>query len=245
MLNRSTASWARAGRRKAAFLSRWLSIMPPWVGSGCRQISVATGSASAGRASSPDQPQPVGGVQGDRGALGRQHGGRPRMSRLICPCPYLPPGAGPRRSRFCQHAPVPVPALIEAGVDPVGGPGDHVRRARRDLLVTARAAVGLRRARAGLLPHHPVPVGPRLSTRSGPGTGAGRTGALAADPARAHTVHPMSSGRVTGRAARHRPVQRRLRRPAHRPPAFGACGCSSSRPTGPCWCTATAARTSR
>ena len=36
----------------------WLSIMPPWVGSGCRQMSVATGSRSAGRASSPTRSSP-------------------------------------------------------------------------------------------------------------------------------------------------------------------------------------------
>src|SRR5262249_19505965 len=133
--------------------------------------------------------------------------------------PWHPPRA-PAQPVLPARA-VPVPALIDADADPVRGPGDHVRRAGRDLLVAARATVTLRRARARLLPDYPVPVGPGFDAL-GPGYRRGRAGALAADPARAHTFPPYAASRVTRRAARHRPVQRRLRRPAHRPPAFRA-----------------------
>ena len=50
VLNRSTANPASAGSRNAALRYRWESIMPPWVGSGCRQIRVATGSLSSAAA---------------------------------------------------------------------------------------------------------------------------------------------------------------------------------------------------
>ena len=49
---------ARAGSRAAAFRKMELSIMPPCVGSGCRQIIVATGGASCGIAISPTSSNP-------------------------------------------------------------------------------------------------------------------------------------------------------------------------------------------
>ncbi len=58
VLNRSTARSASAGSRQAALRNTWLSIIPPWVGSGCRQTRVATGGRSAGRASSPTSRRP-------------------------------------------------------------------------------------------------------------------------------------------------------------------------------------------
>ena len=58
VLNRSTARSASAGSRQAALRNTWLSIIPPWVGSGCRQTRVATGSRSAGSASSPTSRRP-------------------------------------------------------------------------------------------------------------------------------------------------------------------------------------------
>ncbi len=58
VLNRSTATPASAGSRKAALRKTWLSIIPPCVGSGCRQTSVATGSRSAGSAISPTRESP-------------------------------------------------------------------------------------------------------------------------------------------------------------------------------------------
>ena len=65
VLNRSTATPARAGSRQAALRKTWLSIMPPWVGSGCRQTRVATGSRSSGQRQLADEGQAVGGVQLD------------------------------------------------------------------------------------------------------------------------------------------------------------------------------------
>ncbi len=44
----------------------WLSIIPPAVGSGCRQMSVATGGRSGGQGQLADQRQAVGGPQRDR-----------------------------------------------------------------------------------------------------------------------------------------------------------------------------------
>src|SRR5680860_322704 len=58
VLKRSTEIPARAGSRKAALRKIWLSIMPPWVGNGCRQTRVATGSRSSGSASSPTRSRP-------------------------------------------------------------------------------------------------------------------------------------------------------------------------------------------
>ncbi len=58
VLNRSTAIPASAGSRQAALRKTWLSIMPPCVGSGCRQTIVATGARSTGRASSPTRRRP-------------------------------------------------------------------------------------------------------------------------------------------------------------------------------------------
>ena len=52
VLNRRTAMSASAGRRAAALRKTWLSIMPPWVGSGWTQTRVASGSPAIGRASS-------------------------------------------------------------------------------------------------------------------------------------------------------------------------------------------------
>lgn len=58
VLNRSTARSASAGSRQAALRNTWLSIIPPWVGSGCRQTRVPAGSRSSGRASSPTSVRP-------------------------------------------------------------------------------------------------------------------------------------------------------------------------------------------
>lgn len=41
VLSRSTATPARAGSRAAILRSRWESMLPPWVVSGCRAITVA------------------------------------------------------------------------------------------------------------------------------------------------------------------------------------------------------------
>ncbi|GAA3433849.1 hypothetical protein [Kutzneria kofuensis] len=69
VLKRSTAMSASAGSRNAALRYRCESIMPPCVGSGCRQISVALG-AFSGSASSPTSrsPSAVVNVTGSRRA---------------------------------------------------------------------------------------------------------------------------------------------------------------------------------
>ena len=61
--------------------------------------------------------------------------------------------------------PVPAPVgrrlgvpRVEVGVPGIGRPGDDVRRPGPDLLVAARAAVGLAGRGAGQRPHHPVAV---------------------------------------------------------------------------------------
>src|SRR3954454_11439535 len=75
--------------------------------------------------------------------------------------------------------PVPAPVRgrvgvpgVEVGVPRVGRPGDHVRRPDPDLLVAARAAVGLAGGGAGEWPDDPVTIGGLLD-RFGP---AGRLG---------------------------------------------------------------------
>ena len=73
VLNRSTAMPASAGRRHAALRNRWLSIMPPCVGSGCRHTIVATGSRSSGERELADEAQPVGRRDGERLTTRRQH----------------------------------------------------------------------------------------------------------------------------------------------------------------------------
>ena len=94
VLKRSTARSASAGSRAAALRNTWLSIMPPWVGSGWRQISVATGSRSSGSASSPTsrRPSAVSSVIGSRRA-GRTELPRIFAMPLILPHAVEPPTA--------------------------------------------------------------------------------------------------------------------------------------------------------
>ena len=58
LLKRSTARSASAGGRQAALRNRWLSIMPPCVGSGWRQTRVAIRLCSGGNATSPTSARP-------------------------------------------------------------------------------------------------------------------------------------------------------------------------------------------
>ena len=89
VLKRSTATPASAGSRNAALRKTWLSIIPPCVGSGCRQTRVATGSRSSGRASSPtsDSPSAVCRVTASRRA------GRTELARIA----GMPPLSRPLR----------------------------------------------------------------------------------------------------------------------------------------------------
>ena len=183
MLKRSTARSASAGSRYDALRSRWLSIIPPAVGSGCRQTSVATGSRRGGRASSPtsSRPSAVCSTMFSRRAgrtvparistaalLSHERssliGGQPPgTGRLLLPAPS-PVAGQPRPARPAPPASiVPVPAFGQARS--LGRPDHQVRRAWPDLLVAARAAVLLRRCGAWHLPHHPVAVRPLLGPR--------------------------------------------------------------------------------
>src|SRR5580658_4771380 len=115
-----------------------------------------------------DQPQPVGGAQGDRGALGGQHRARPDLAH---PAPFLAP-RGPRRSRFCQHArcqclrssmPTLIPSAGQATTCGVPGTISWSQPGQRYALVLP--APGCSRTTQS-------PSG-QDSTRSGPGTAAG------------------------------------------------------------------------
>ena len=81
VLKRSTARSASAGSRQAALRNTWLSIMPPWVGSGCRQTRVADRVPVGRQRQLTDQGQPVGGVQLD---VLRGGPGRTALARIGC-----------------------------------------------------------------------------------------------------------------------------------------------------------------
>src|SRR6266568_474115 len=161
VLNLSTARSARAGSRKAALRNTWLSIMPPCVGSGCRQISVAAAGRCAGRASSPTRlsPSEVRRVTGCRSAGSTV----PGLISLTCAASSVSPaavaGCGPTRPALPARI-VPVPPLVR--VMGIGRPYHHVRGPRHDLLVAAGAPIHLGGRGTGHLPDHPVPVRPRL-----------------------------------------------------------------------------------
>ena len=112
VLNRSTATPASAGSRKAALRKTWLSIIPPCVGSGCRQTRVATGVAvlPAARARRPARrPSAVCSVIASRRA------GRTEFARIAGMPPIVPDPAQRRVSPGRPAGGVPVPALVEAG----------------------------------------------------------------------------------------------------------------------------------
>ena len=96
--------------------------------------------------------------------------------------------ASGRRSRRAPAGGVPVPAPVgrrlgvpgvEVGVAGVRRPGHDVRRPGPDLLVAARAAVGLAGRRPGEGPHHPVAVAGLLdrAPADGPAPGPAGSGA--------------------------------------------------------------------
>src|SRR5215472_17636668 len=120
-------------------------------------MRVATGSRPAGRASSPtsDSPSAVCRVTGSRRA------GRTVLARIsLIPWSPSSPAARVPLQPPLPAGIVPVTAVLQAAG--VGRPGDQVGGARRDLLVAARAAVGLRAGGPGHRPDHPVPVGRRF-----------------------------------------------------------------------------------
>src|SRR6478672_7744356 len=90
--------------------------MPPWVGSGCRQISVATGSPSSGRASSATSlnPSAVSRVTGSRRA------GSTELARI-----FWLTGAGYRASEV-EHVLEVAEGVADAVADRVDAVADPV-----------------------------------------------------------------------------------------------------------------------
>src|ERR1700722_12901623 len=176
----------------------WLSIMPPPVGSGCRQMSVATGGRSSGVASSPTRVRP----SAVRRVIGSRPAGRmvlARISVMGSSAKVRRPRAGaPRAALPARIVPVPPP------LGPVGmlRPDHDMRDAGPDLLVAARAPVGLGRGCARYRAHHPVAVGPGLrllgpepDRRLVPRLRVPRRGRQAAGPA------PGTAGQLSWQAA--------------------------------------------
>src|SRR5207244_8247151 len=138
VLNLTTATPASAGSRHAALRKTWLSIMPPCVGSGCRQTSVATGSRSNGRASSPTRRSPSAVCS----SMSSRCAGRIELARIGFTGSTVAGGAaGPLDDRGAPvarppAAGVPVPSVGQVAAL-VGRPGDQVLDARADLVVAA------------------------------------------------------------------------------------------------------------
>src|SRR5580704_242443 len=135
--------------------------MPPPVGSGCRQISVATGARCSGTASSPTRFSP----SAVRIVTGSLMAGRTVLARISvidpsppCPCAGARAAWPPLPARI-----VPVPPFVRARG--LRGPHHHVRGAGPDFLTAAGAPVGLGGRGAGHLAHHPRPVRPLLRLR--------------------------------------------------------------------------------
>src|ERR1017187_1138516 len=160
--------------------------MPPWVGSGCRQTSVATGAWSRGSDRSPGSatPSPVRRVTRSRRA-GRivlalislmRVPSAPLSPAALSPAAPLPAALSPGGPvvTLLPAGPVPVPALAQPGGQ--RGPGHQVRRAGRDFLIASGATIALHRGGARHEPDHPVLAVPRLLDRraasggGGPGT---------------------------------------------------------------------------
>src|SRR5215472_9747730 len=135
--------------------------MPPWVGSGWRQISVAAAGRSAGCASSPTSvsPSEVTIVTSSRLAGSAVAA----LISVISSSPVrLRAGSWPPWATLPARV-VPVPAFFRPWR--VRGPDHQVGRARLQLLITAGTPVRLGRCRTGDLPDHPVTVWPLLQLR--------------------------------------------------------------------------------
>src|SRR5260370_31366575 len=140
----------------------WLSIIPPCVGSGCRHSRVATGSWPAGRAISPTSARP----SAVRRVMSSRRAGSTVAALMSVTLLHICRAGSSARPAACLAA-QPVPARA-VPVPPLGqpprvrGPYDQVRRSWLDLLVAARAPVGLHGGLARHGPDHPVAIGPRL-----------------------------------------------------------------------------------
>src|SRR5215469_849074 len=139
----------------------WLSIMPPCVGSGCRQMSVAAGGRFSGRASSPTSFRPS--------EVTRVISSRRAGSTVLAVISVI--GSSPVRLETRARSPG---SSLPAGVVPVspvlrprrvGWPDHNVRGAHHELLVAAGTAVRLRRGGARYLTHDPVAIRPLLQPR--------------------------------------------------------------------------------
>src|ERR1019366_7346434 len=178
--------------------------MPPAVGSGCRQTSVATGGRLCGSASSPTRFRP----SAVRSVTGLRRAGR-TVPAVIGTMISSSVGPGARTGPAGTALPariVPVPPLGRTGG--LRGPDHHVRRARHDLLITAGTAVHLRRGRARNLADYPVTVRPCLSPRRPEPDDLFRTGASSP---RAAPAAGLSARGAPARAARD--VGRQTARP--------------------------------
>src|SRR5450755_715974 len=136
----------------------WLSIIPPAVGSGCRQTSVAAGSRAGGSASSPTRLRPSAVVK----VIGVRLAGRTVAALISCgmdPLGLLDWSTGAALPAPPPAHRMPVPSRFDARIR---RPDHDVRGTRVDLLVTAGAAVRLARRRAWHRAHHPIPVRPLL-----------------------------------------------------------------------------------
>src|SRR5690606_2389559 len=196
-------------------------MYPPCVGSGCSVTSVATGSRSAGSASSPTSVSPSAVCS----STSSRRAGRTVSERIgVGPDASAPVVAGsgavltgPSLVRSPRAAPparrparrVPGAEVVERRLgaeERVVLPGHHVAGARRDLLVAARAQVGL--GPAAHRAHLPLAVGPGLAPCAAEGAvevegrGLRAPGSLA--------------GRSTGR---HAPILPRVAAPARECPA--------------------------
>src|SRR3981081_1866657 len=157
----------------------WLSIIPPWVGSGCRQISVAMGSRPCGRASSPTRLNP----SAVRSAIGDRSAGSTVEALIsltdVSSLPRVPAAVSQRRrsqarlrsisaalARAAVQPPLPagpVPVPPQVGPRALGRPRHDVRRAGRYFLITAGTAVFLRGCGAPGPPDDPLPAPPPLA----------------------------------------------------------------------------------
>src|SRR3984957_9263765 len=152
----------------------WLSILPPPVGSGCRQMSVAAGGRSSGRASSPTRARPSAVCR----VTGSRRAGRivlARISVMGSSAEVSRPGAGPPWPALPARI-VPVPPSL--GLIGLLRPHHDVRDARLDLLVAARAPVGLGGRRAG------PPAGPPSPRPARTGPAPAPAGCPAPPPSR-------------------------------------------------------------
>src|SRR6478609_8910684 len=158
-------------------------MYPPCVGRGCSVTRVATGSRSAGSASSPTSVRPsavcsstssrrAGRTLSDRMGVGsvEARAGSGAVSGAVLIVPSLVRLPGPTAAARLPARRVPVATVVERRLGPEEGvllPRHDVPRARRDLLRAARAEVRLRAAPHGA--DLPLAVGSRLAARAAEG----------------------------------------------------------------------------